>query len=166
MADCSYSFPLQGNPQARFSSAKDAILKQGGTVTGSASSGMATVPSPAGTVSFTYQLQGQNLNVQVTDKPWLVSCTKIYDALSTAIAQSPAPAPATTQSTAATKAKAVVTYGPPVLVQSKVEVFPVQQIIGTVPASGTGLRYALLAAAFGVAVVGCGVWWWKRRRST
>jgi hypothetical protein len=164
LAACSYSFQLDGDPQAGFAAAKQAITQQGGTLTGSASAGTAKIPSPVGTISMSYAIKGQTLRVDVTDKPWLAPCDKIHDGLAQALTQQPK----TTQATAAAKASSVV-YGPAMVVtmpaaHGKVMTLDTQYIEGSVPKSPASVWLAVAAAIFGLAVVGGGVWWYKRRR--
>jgi len=166
MSECSFSLPLQGDPQASFAAAKREITRQGGTVAGTAQQGTAALNSPVGTIDVRYAMQGQTLHVDVIDKPWVVSCSKIEAGLKQALASAP---PAPTQPSASSKAYQVVN-GPEQVVaasvtrRGKVTLLDTQYIEGAVHTSSRPMWYALLAAAFGLAVVGGGIYWWKRRR--
>ena len=162
MAACSFSYPLQGDPQAAFDQARREIMRQGGTVTGTATRGTARVPSPVGAISMAYTVQGSQLAIDVTDKPWLASCGQIDTALGKAIAASRPvqPAPVVTPS----GGKVVVTPSGGKVIE--LDTVYIEGDTGVRPAPPAQAKWLGLAAfAVGVAVVGSIVWWRKRRHA-
>ncbi len=77
MPDCIFNFEFGGSAGQLLPGIKRDIASQGGWVQGNASSGTAMVPSPAGDVEFSYHIAGQHLVIEVTDKPFVVSCDRI-----------------------------------------------------------------------------------------
>jgi hypothetical protein len=154
VAKCNFSFQLQGDPQAGFVTAKNAILKQGGTVQGDADSGSASIPSPVGKIALAYEVQGSELLVEVTDKPWVVTCTQIQDALEKALAQSPTK-PKPTPPTPTSPSTPTSPQG------GKVTVLDTQYIEGEVPEASHTLWY-VVAGLTAFVVVGGIVWYRKK----
>ena len=81
MAKCDISIDFNGDPDQLIRSAEHAISGAGGSFSGTNSDGKFAINSPLGKVSGTYTVQGQSFNISITDKPFLVSCSKIEDEL-------------------------------------------------------------------------------------
>ncbi|MGV3685290.1 MAG: hypothetical protein ACO1NS_06675 [Daejeonella sp.] len=81
MAKCNISIDFSGDPEQLIRSAEQAISGAGGAFTGNNSDGKFSINSPLGKVSGTYIVQGQSFNISITDKPFLVSCSRIEDEL-------------------------------------------------------------------------------------
>lgn len=81
MAECQYSIPFSGSAKDFYAAAKQGLEAQGGTIVGNSSAGSASVPTPAGSVTLDYKIAGTVAQIDITDKPFVVSCTQIYDAL-------------------------------------------------------------------------------------
>lgn len=81
MAKCNISIDFNGNPDELIRSAEQAISGAGGSFSGSNSAGDFSINSPLGKVSGTYTVLGQSFNISITDKPFLVSCSRIEDEL-------------------------------------------------------------------------------------
>ena len=79
MADCEIKRKLSGNPEELFAEAKRAAEREKAVFQGTAKSGSFTAPSPVGNVTGTYKVEGDELNVSITSKPWLASCSAIDD---------------------------------------------------------------------------------------
>ncbi len=77
MAECSISLPFAGSQDQLYDTVQQALAKQGGTMSGSKAYGNISLPTPAGTVTGTYRTAPGRINVDITDKPFLVSCTRI-----------------------------------------------------------------------------------------
>jgi hypothetical protein len=88
---CAFSLHFDTTSDALFQSARTEIINQGGTFTGTPQQGQASLPTDAGTVYWNYLVQGQNLKVTVTDKPWLVSCAAIQQQMAELVASVPRP---------------------------------------------------------------------------
>lgn len=151
MAECSYSFAFDGDPSAFYRQAKDGVKKQGGSFLGDNSQGVVTVPSALGEVAFNYRRVPGKILIDVTEKPLLVPCAQIADAIGALI-----PKPAV-------KKKVVIdspteTNTP----HGKVIEMPVTVIEGQVPASPWKHRLMWLGAVLGLS----GLLWLTLRRST
>lgn len=81
MAKCNISIDFNGNPDELIRSAEQAISGAGGSFSGSNAEGNFAINSPLGKVSGTYTVLGQSFNISITDKPFLVSCSKIEEEL-------------------------------------------------------------------------------------
>jgi hypothetical protein len=89
MPSCSFSLHFDATAAELFTASNASILAQGGTFVGTPQLGKASIPTDAGTVYFTYSTQGQNLRIEVTDKPWLVSCSDIQQQMAELVASVP-----------------------------------------------------------------------------
>jgi hypothetical protein len=97
MAKCSLSFDIsQRDPQKILDAAQRSIQGAGGTLTGDTSAGELSVLG----VKATYSMGPDKLQVEVIDKPFLISCSRIEGFISSAISDvevsSTEVAPATT----------------------------------------------------------------------
>jgi hypothetical protein len=81
MAKCNISIDFNGQPDELIRSAEQAISGAGGSFAGNNSDGSFAINSPLGKVSGTYTVVGQSFNISITDKPFLVSCSRIEDEL-------------------------------------------------------------------------------------
>lgn len=81
MAKCNITIDFSGDPEQLVRSAETAISGAGGSFTGDNSTGKFAINSPLGKVSGTYMVEGQSFNISITDKPFLVSCSRIEDEL-------------------------------------------------------------------------------------
>jgi hypothetical protein len=88
-SSCAFSLHFDATAADLFAAARSSILEQGGTFVGSPQQGKASLPTDAGTVYWTFVVQGQNLKIQVTDKPWLVSCSDIQQQMAELVASAP-----------------------------------------------------------------------------
>lgn len=84
MAKCNFSIHFSGSAQDVFSRAKAAVEKQGGTFTGDAGSGHFSI-NVFGTISGTYTVSGQQLEIAIEDKPMMIPCAAIENALKSQI---------------------------------------------------------------------------------
>jgi hypothetical protein len=74
---CNIIIPLTKSPDEIISKAKQAIESQGGSFSGDNLQGNFSVPVPLGKVAAEYSISGQQLQINVTQKPFIVSCRKI-----------------------------------------------------------------------------------------
>ena len=84
MAKCNFSIPFQGSPEDVFNKAKAAVQKQGGNFDGNSSSGNFSI-NVFGTISGTYTVSGQNLEISIEEKPMMIPCSAIENVLKTQI---------------------------------------------------------------------------------
>lgn len=80
MSNCSFSIPFTGSADDIFNRAKAAVEKQGGSFSGDASGGNFTI-SVFGTINGSYSVSGQQLNIDIHDKPMMIPCAAIENAL-------------------------------------------------------------------------------------
>ena len=80
MSKCSFSIPFSGSPEDVFNKAKAAVEKQGGSFNGDAGSGSFSI-SVFGTINGSYSVSGQQLNIEIEDKPMMIPCAAIENAL-------------------------------------------------------------------------------------
>jgi hypothetical protein len=89
MAECAFTLRFDSTADALFQSARASILEQRGTFTGTPQQGKASLPTDVGTVFWDFSTQGQNLRIEVTNKPWLVSCATIQQQMAELVASVP-----------------------------------------------------------------------------
>ena len=100
MAVCVFDIAFTGSATALFERAKAGIQSQGGTLTGDATKGTVSAPTPIGRMAGTYAVTGQVAHFEITEKPFLLSCARIQTELAKLAAQ---PALAETRSAATKK---------------------------------------------------------------
>lgn len=81
MGKCNILIDFQGSPEELVRSAETAIAGAGGSFSGTQADGKFAINSPLGKVSGNYVVEGQTFNITITDKPFLVSCSRIEDEL-------------------------------------------------------------------------------------
>jgi hypothetical protein len=84
MAKCNFSIDFSGSAEDVFGRAKAAVEKQGGTFNGDANSGNFSI-NVFGNISGTYTVSGQQLQIAIEDKPMMIPCTAIENALKSQI---------------------------------------------------------------------------------
>lgn len=80
MAKCNFSIDFTGSAQDVFNRAKAAVEKQGGSFTGDSSGGNFSI-NVFGTISGTYTVSGQQLQISIEEKPMMIPCGAIESAL-------------------------------------------------------------------------------------
>ena len=78
---CQFSIPITRSITDVNITASAAIIAHGGTFTSSNIGGAFSVPTFIGSIGGTFTLVSGSLDVTITDKPWLVSCSTIQDEL-------------------------------------------------------------------------------------
>lgn len=76
MSKCSFSIPFTNAADSLLVKARSAIEKQGGMFNGNQSSGDFSVQL-MGTISGRYQINGQEMLVEITEKPMFIGCSQI-----------------------------------------------------------------------------------------
>ena len=77
MSACNFTVPFTKSATEILEKAKKTVEAQNGTFTGDTNSGRFDVSVFGNTVVGTYTVEGQNLNIDITDKPFLVPCNMI-----------------------------------------------------------------------------------------
>jgi hypothetical protein len=85
MSTCTFSIPFTGDAESILAKAKAAIESQNGNFTGDANSGNFEVSVFGNSIKGYYNVSGQNLNLTITDKPFLISCSTIESLLKSRI---------------------------------------------------------------------------------
>lgn len=80
MAKCTFSIPFTGTPEQVLSKAKSAIETQGGQFSSNGQGGTFSI-SVLGTISGSFAISGQSLNVAIEKKPMLIGCGVIESTL-------------------------------------------------------------------------------------
>lgn len=81
MAKCNFSIDFSGSADSLVQKAQTAITNAGGQFNGDASSGGFIISTPIGKVSGSYAVENQKFHINIEDKPFLVSCSKIESTL-------------------------------------------------------------------------------------
>lgn len=84
MSKCNFSIPFSGSAQDVFSKAKAAVEKQGGSFNGDSNSGSFSI-NVFGTISGSYTVSGNQLDVVIEDKPMMIPCGAIENVLKSQI---------------------------------------------------------------------------------
>lgn len=80
MSKCNFSISFSGSHEDVYNKAKAAVVKQGGSFTGDSSHGSFSI-NVFGTISGTYSVSGQQLNISVEEKPMMIPCSAIENVL-------------------------------------------------------------------------------------
>ena len=85
MSTCNFLFPFSGEAEIILGKAKAAVESQQGIFTGDTNSGNFEVTVFANTIRGIYVVTGQNLNLTITHKPFLIPCSTIESFLKSKI---------------------------------------------------------------------------------
>jgi hypothetical protein len=77
MAACNFSIPFAGSTQDVLMKAKSSVLNQGGNFNGDDDSGSFDVSVFGNTIKGSYLVSGQNLDITIDSKPFLIPCSTI-----------------------------------------------------------------------------------------
>jgi|SRR5215203_5655785 len=80
MAKCNFSISFSGSPEEVLNKAKTAVEKQGGSFAGNADGGNFSI-NVFGTISGSYTVSGNQLNIVIEDKPMMIPCGAIENVL-------------------------------------------------------------------------------------
>ncbi|MGZ3847864.1 MAG: hypothetical protein ACXVMS_15480 [Flavisolibacter sp.] len=87
MATCNFSIPFTGLAEDIVGKARKAVEKQGGQFQGDSNSGQFSI-KVFGNITGRYSIIGQELQVVIEDKPMMIPCGMIENALKGQIAAS------------------------------------------------------------------------------
>jgi hypothetical protein len=74
---CKFLIPFSGSPSEIVKKAKDTVEGNGGNFKGDDSFGMFNISAFGHTIKGNYTIQGQDLEIIVEEKPFLLSCSMI-----------------------------------------------------------------------------------------
>ena len=74
---CNFNIPFSGSAEVTLQKAKTAVESQGGNFTGDESAGNFDVSIFGNTIIGNYTVSGQDLNLVISEKPFLVPCSAI-----------------------------------------------------------------------------------------
>lgn len=74
---CDFSIPFSGDATSVLAKARSAVQSQGGNFTGDTNSGDFDVSIFGNKIVGNYTVSGQTLNINITDKPFMVPCNAI-----------------------------------------------------------------------------------------
>lgn len=74
---CDFSIPFSGNAESILAKARGAVQSQGGDFNGDTNGGEFTVSVFGNKIVGNYTVSGQTLNINITDKPFMVPCSAI-----------------------------------------------------------------------------------------
>lgn len=80
MSKCNFSFAFSGSGEDVFNKARTAIERQGGSFQGDASTGSFSI-NVFGTISGSYTVSGNQINITIEDKPMMIPCSAIENVL-------------------------------------------------------------------------------------
>ena len=81
MPACNFSISFSGSPAEILRKAQTAIHDQGGHFTGDGMSGTFELSVLGSSISGTYNVSGQELNVTIDNKPFMIPCSTIQNYL-------------------------------------------------------------------------------------
>jgi hypothetical protein len=74
---CNFSIPFSGSPADVLTRAKSAVQNQGGAFRGDDSSGAFQISVMGSSIKGSYTVSGQDLNITIDSKPFLIPCNTI-----------------------------------------------------------------------------------------
>ena len=77
MADCNFTIPFEGPAEKVLIKARFAVESQGGTFTGDVSAGDFSVSVFGNNIAGSYTVLGQDMNILITSKPFMIPCSMI-----------------------------------------------------------------------------------------
>ena len=83
MAACNFSIPFSGSATEVYNKAKSSVQGQGGTFNGDESGGNFSVTVFGNTIAGSYSVSGQNMDIVIDSKPFLIPCSTIEGFLKT-----------------------------------------------------------------------------------
>jgi hypothetical protein len=82
MSACNFTIPFSGSAETIVNKAKSAVESQGGSFTGDVHAGNFSVSIFGNSIAGSYAVSGQDLNIVIDSKPFLVPCSTIEGFLS------------------------------------------------------------------------------------
>ncbi len=88
MSQCSFKFDFKGTGESLVATIRSHVSRAGGELTGSATDGAFSLPTPIGTFRGTYAISGQTIFLEVLEKPFFVPCGSIEARLAAYVKES------------------------------------------------------------------------------
>ena len=79
MAQCNFSIPFNGTQDEFFDRMKAKIEQGGGAISGNTAKADFSISTPIGSIKGFFGLTNGQCNIEVTQKPMLLSCSGIKD---------------------------------------------------------------------------------------
>ncbi|GEO08337.1 hypothetical protein [Segetibacter aerophilus] len=79
---CQFSIAFSGDAESLIKRAKQQIEQAGGSLLGDATQGSFQGQTPIGSIEGSYNVEGQKISLNITKKPFLLSCSRIEKELS------------------------------------------------------------------------------------
>lgn len=86
MADCNFRIPFTGGVESVVNKARTAVQGQGGNFNGDSNTGEFKVSVFGSSIAGNYTIVGNEMEVQITDKPFMIPCSTIESYLKNNIA--------------------------------------------------------------------------------
>ncbi len=86
MSACNFSIPISGEPEQVLNKARSAVQSQGGTFNGDTNSGQFHVSVFGNTIAGSYTVAGNEMQVVIDSKPFMIPCSAIESFLKSQIA--------------------------------------------------------------------------------
>lgn len=77
MADCNFRIPFSGDAGSVVGKAKASVQGQGGNFNGDDNGGQFNVSVFGSTIAGNYSIVGNEMEVTITDKPFMIPCSTI-----------------------------------------------------------------------------------------
>jgi hypothetical protein len=77
LAICSFTFHFPVSPEELVRRVGDAVRGAGGSFSGDTAEGRYCLWTPIGSIAGNYLVSGQTIQIDVTDKPFILSCSLI-----------------------------------------------------------------------------------------
>lgn len=74
---CNFSIPFSGSPQDVLNRAQSAVQNQGGAFKGDENGGLFQVSVLGSAIKGSFTISGQDLNITIDSKPFLIPCNTI-----------------------------------------------------------------------------------------
>jgi hypothetical protein len=87
VAVCSFSFEFPVSAEELVRRIGDAVRNAGGNFAGDTSEGRYSIHTPIGPIAGAYTVSGQTIQIDVTDKPIILSCSMIRKKLNEYVQQ-------------------------------------------------------------------------------
>jgi len=81
MSSCNFKIPFNGSAENIIGKARSAVESQNGSFNGDVTSGSFEVSVFGNSIVGAYSIFGQNLNIEINSKPFLVPCSAIENFL-------------------------------------------------------------------------------------
>lgn len=78
---CQFNISFSGDAESLIKRAKQELSKAGGAFNGDSVQGNFQVKTPLGSIEGNYNIEGQQIFITITDRPFFISCERIQKEL-------------------------------------------------------------------------------------